>query len=77
VGPAAFVDGNVNEVLVTWLTGVCGPRATLDFGQDVAAITVIDRTPSCDAVGMEATVALRFKGSWTNVEDIESTLAYR
>jgi hypothetical protein len=83
LGPVRSIDGNVNEVLVTWTTGVCGPVATIDIGKellpgkDVAAIKVTDRSPGCDLAGKEATVVLRFRGPWTSVEDIDARLVYR
>ncbi len=76
IGPAAFIDGNVNEVLVTWITAVCGPVATIDIGKDVGAISVKDDSPGCDAAGMDATVALRFKGSYSAVDEIAAELIW-
>lgn len=76
IGPAAFIDGNVNEVLVTWITAVCGPVATIDIGKDVGAIRVKDDSPGCDAAGMDATVALRFRGSYTAVDEIAAELIW-
>ena len=74
LGPVAYLDGNMRELLVRWMGTPCGPVVTLDVAKELSAIRVLDRTPGCDAAGVGYAVVLRLKGSVPSLIDIDGTL---
>jgi hypothetical protein len=73
IGPVAYLDGNVKELLVWWTGTPCGPVVTLDVAQDLSALRVVDRTGGCDAAGVRHAVVLRIRGEVPKPEDIQGS----
>jgi hypothetical protein len=70
VGPVGYLGGRRWEILIRSTTTPCGPVVTVDVAEDLTAITVVDRTPGCDAAGVGYAVVLRGRGPVPDAEDI-------
>jgi hypothetical protein len=77
IGPVAYLDGNVRELLVWWMGTPCGPVVTVDLAQDLSAIRVVDRTGGYDAMGVSHAVVLRIRGEVPDPADIEGSWVRR
>jgi len=75
VGPAADLPGTqIQELLVRWVGGVCGPHVTFDVSKAFDAIHIIERSPGCDAAAMGHAIVLRIAGRFfLEPGDIEAT----
>lgn len=77
IGPVAYLDGDVLELLVRWTGTPCGPVVTLDVAKEVSAIRVLDKTPGCDAAGVGYAVVLRLRGRVPSLVDIDGSWVRR
>ena len=77
IGPVAVIGPHVSEMLIQWGGTPCGPVVTVDVAKDLGAIRVIDRTPGCDAAGIEYWLVLRFRGAPPNPAGIQGSWVRR
>jgi hypothetical protein len=77
IGPVAWLEDPVRELLVRWTGTPCGPVVTVDVARELAAIRIIDRTPGCDAAAMGHSVVLRFRGDPPDPADIHGSWVRR
>jgi hypothetical protein len=77
IGPVAYLEGNVRELLVRWNGTPCGPVVTVDVAKELSAIRVRDKTPGCDAAGVGYAVVLRLRGRLPSLVDIDGSWVRR
>jgi len=77
IGPVAYLEGNVRELLIRWTGTPCGPVVTVDVAKELSALRVRDKTPGCDAAGVGYTGVLRLRGRVPSLVDIDGSWVRR
>jgi hypothetical protein len=70
LGPIASIGSRRSEILIRSTSTPCGPVVSVDVAKDLSAITVVDDTPGCDAMGVPYAVVLRVRGPVSDAGDI-------